>query len=53
MKFLVDSCISRFAVDALRKSGYEVLWLPEMAFQPIDMLYRLILCPYYSYELAQ
>jgi len=25
----------------------------EMAFQPIDMLYRLILCPYYPYELAQ
>jgi len=36
MKFLVDSCISRFAVDALRKSGYEVLWLPEVGEDPGD-----------------
>ncbi|WP_460179963.1 hypothetical protein [Thermodesulfovibrio sp. TK110] len=25
MKFLVDSCISKFAVEALRKAGFEAL----------------------------
>ncbi len=36
MKFLVDSCISRFAVDALREAGYDVLWLPEAGEDPGD-----------------
>ena len=36
MKFLVDSCISKFAVDALRKAGYETLWLPETGEDPGD-----------------
>ncbi|MEW6419707.1 MAG: DUF5615 family PIN-like protein [Nitrospirota bacterium] len=36
MKFLIDSCISGFAVKALRDAGYEVLWIPESGKDPGD-----------------
>ena len=36
MRFLVDSCISKFAVEALRKAGYETLWLPDTGEDPGD-----------------
>jgi len=36
MKFLVDSCISKFAVESLRKEGFEVLWIPETDKDPGD-----------------
>ncbi|MCL4477026.1 MAG: DUF5615 family PIN-like protein [Nitrospirae bacterium] len=29
MKFLLDSCISSFAVKDLKDSGFDVLWIPE------------------------
>ncbi len=30
MKFLLDSCISSFAVRDLRDAGFDVLWIPEI-----------------------
>lgn len=36
MKFLIDSCISSFAVKALRTAGYEVVWIPETGKDPGD-----------------
>jgi predicted nuclease of predicted toxin-antitoxin system len=36
VKFLLDSCISSFAVDALRDAGFDVLWIPEMGKDPGD-----------------
>lgn len=36
MKFLLDSCISRFAVRDLRDSGFDVLWIPEIGKDPGD-----------------
>ncbi|MBE0426172.1 MAG: DUF5615 family PIN-like protein [Nitrospirae bacterium] len=36
MKFLIDSCISGFAVKALRDAGYVVLWIPESGKDPGD-----------------
>lgn len=36
MKFLVDSCISKFAVTALREAGFEVVWIPETGEDPGD-----------------
>jgi predicted nuclease of predicted toxin-antitoxin system len=36
MKFILDSCISLFAVNSLRSSGYEVLWIPDLGKDPGD-----------------
>lgn len=36
MKFLVDSCISSFAVKELREAGFETLWIPETGHDPGD-----------------
>jgi len=36
MKFLLDSCISKFAVDDLRKAGHDVMWVPELKKDPGD-----------------
>lgn len=36
MKFLIDSCVSGFAVKALRDAEYEVLWIPESGKDPGD-----------------
>ena len=36
MKFLLDSCISSFAVRDLRNAGFDVLWIPEVGKDPGD-----------------
>lgn len=36
MEFLLDSCISSFAVDALKNAGFRVLWIPELGTDPGD-----------------
>lgn len=36
MKFLLDSCISFFAVKDLRAKEYEVVWIPETGKDPGD-----------------
>ena len=36
MKFLLDSCISSFAVKDLKASGFDVLWIPEIGIDPGD-----------------
>jgi len=36
MKFLLDSCISSFAVKELRKAGFDVSWIPEIGKNPGD-----------------
>ena len=36
MKFLLDSCISKFALSDLRKAGFEVFWIHEMGKDPGD-----------------
>lgn len=36
MKFLLDSCISFFAVKDLREEKFEVIWVPETAKDPGD-----------------
>jgi predicted nuclease of predicted toxin-antitoxin system len=36
MNFLLDSCISRFAAEALRNAGFEVVWVPESGKDPGD-----------------
>jgi len=36
MKFLLDSCISSFAVRDLRDAGFDVLWIPEIGKDPGD-----------------
>ena len=36
MKFLLDSCISSFAVRDLRDAGFDVLWIPEVGKDPGD-----------------
>ena len=36
MKFLVDSCISLYAVKALREKGFDVVWIPETGADPGD-----------------
>ncbi len=36
MKFLIDSCISFFAVKALRDAGFKVVWIPETGEDPGD-----------------
>lgn len=36
MKFLLDSCISSFAVKALSEANIETLWVPEFGKDPGD-----------------
>lgn len=36
MKFLLDGCISNFAVKDLGDSGFEVLWIPDIGKDPGD-----------------
>jgi len=36
MKFLLDSCISFFAVQALRDAGMQAVWIPETGNDPGD-----------------
>ena len=36
MKFLVDSCLSKFAVDKLRQSNYDTIWIAEENNDPGD-----------------
>jgi len=41
MKFLLDSCISSFAVRDLRDAGFDVLWIPEGGKDPGDDAIKL------------
>ena len=36
MRFLIDSCISKFAVDELRRKNHDVIWIPEEKRDPGD-----------------
>ncbi len=36
MKFLLDSCVSGFAVKDLREAGFDVQWIPEKGKDPGD-----------------
>ncbi len=36
MKFLVDSCLSKYAVDELRQSNYDTVWIAEENNDPGD-----------------
>ncbi|MFN3533367.1 MAG: DUF5615 family PIN-like protein [Candidatus Brocadia sp.] len=36
MKFLLDSCISSFAVKDLRNAGFDVVWISESGKDPGD-----------------
>ena len=36
MKFLLDSCISSFAVNDLKAAGFNVFWIPELGMDPGD-----------------
>jgi len=36
VKFLLDSCISNFAVKELRDAKFDALWVPEMGKDPGD-----------------
>lgn len=36
MKFLVDSCLSKYAVDELRKCNYDTIWIAEENNDPGD-----------------
>jgi predicted nuclease of predicted toxin-antitoxin system len=36
MRFILDSCISRFAVQDLRAGGFDVIWIPESGEDPGD-----------------
>ena len=36
MKFLLDSCVSFFAVVALKSAGYETMWIPNIGKDPGD-----------------
>lgn len=38
MKFLVDSCLSRFAVEALCRNNYDAIWIPEEGKDPGDIV---------------
>ncbi|MCU0286734.1 MAG: DUF5615 family PIN-like protein [Acidobacteria bacterium] len=38
MKFLLDSCISFFAVKDLREENFEVTWIPETGKDPGDQV---------------
>jgi len=41
MKFLIDSCISKFAVDVLRGERHIVFWIPEEGKDPGDVAIML------------
>ncbi len=36
MKFLIDSCLSKFAVEALRNKNYDTIWIAEEKKDPGD-----------------
>lgn len=36
MKFLLDSCVSKFAVNELQAAGMDVKWIPEIGPDPGD-----------------
>jgi len=36
MRLLLDSCLSKFAVDALREKGHAIIWIPEEGIDPGD-----------------
>jgi len=36
VKFLLDSCVSTFALNELRKAGFEAIWVPEIGRDPGD-----------------
>jgi len=36
MKFLLDSCISSFAVNDLKAAGFNVFWIPELGMDTGD-----------------
>ena len=36
MKFLIDSCLSKFAVEALRHKNYDTIWIAEDKKDPGD-----------------
>jgi predicted nuclease of predicted toxin-antitoxin system len=36
LKFLLDSCISAFAVKVLRAAAHDVVWIPESGGDPGD-----------------
>lgn len=36
MKFLVDSCLSKYAVDELRQCNYDTIWIAEENNDPGD-----------------
>ncbi len=37
MKFLLDTCISSFAVKKLRDNNFEAVWIPESGSDPGDV----------------
>lgn len=36
MRFLLDSCISTFALQEFKKAGFDVIWVPEIGKDPGD-----------------
>jgi len=36
MTLLLDSCVSRYAVNGLRESGYDAVWVPDFGKDPGD-----------------
>jgi len=36
MRFLVDSCISKFVTESLRAQQHNVIWVPETGYDPGD-----------------
>ena len=36
MRLLLDSCVSKFAVEALREKNHDVIWVPEEGEDPGD-----------------
>jgi len=41
MKFLLDSCISSFAIKDLRDAGFDALWIPEIGKDPSSLRLQL------------
>lgn len=39
MKFLIDSCISKFAVEELRENNYDTVWIAEEGKDPGMLLF--------------
>lgn len=36
MRLLIDSCVSKFAVNDLRRNGHDLIWIPEEGTDPGD-----------------